>query len=191
MVQIVLLWLYHGCRPLLIMPSSSPFFWKSGSGTATMAIMTSSGKDEYLMDIALAYAAQAAALGEVPVGAVLVHKDGSLLAGAGNCCIQANDPTGHAEIRTLRLAAEKIGNYRLPGTTLYVTLEPCPMCATALLLARVERIVFGATDTKSGGIQSVYRIGSDGCLNHRFLITGGMRAEECGSILKEFFRRRR
>lgn len=148
-------------------------------------------QDEHLMGIALAYAAQAAALDEVPVGAVLMREDGSVLAGAGNCCIQAHDPTGHAEIRVLRLAAEKIGNYRLPRTTLYVTLEPCPMCAAALLFARVERIVFGAADPKGGGIQSVYRIGSDSCLNHRFLITSGVRAEECGSILKEFFRRRR
>lgn len=143
------------------------------------------------MGKALAYAAYAAALEEVPVGAVLVSADGRLLAWAGNNCIQAHDPTGHAEIRTLRIAAEKTGNYRLPGTTLYVTLEPCPMCAAALLLARVERIVFGAADPKGGGIQSVYRIGNDGCLNHRFMVTGGVRAEECGSILKEFFRRRR
>jgi tRNA(adenine34) deaminase len=148
-------------------------------------------QDAAFMGKALAYAAYAAALEEVPVGAVLVCPDGRLLAGAGNNCIQAHDPTGHAEMRVLRIAAEKVGNYRLPGTTLYVTLEPCPMCATALLLARVERIVFGATDPKSGAIQSVYHIGSDGCLNHRFSVTGGVRAEECGSILKEFFRQRR
>ena len=150
-----------------------------------------SEQDYSLMRLALAYAAQAAALDEVPVGAVLVSTDGRLLAGAGNCCIAANDPTGHAEIRALRAAAEKVGNYRLPGATLYVTLEPCPMCASALLLARVSRIVFGAADPKSGGLQSVYRIGGDGCLNHRFSVTGGVRAEECGGILRDFFRRRR
>lgn len=150
-----------------------------------------SEQDRSLMGIALAYAAQAATLDEVPVGAALVSAEGRLLAGAGNCCIAANDPTGHAEIRTLRAAAEKVGNYRLPGSTLYVTLEPCPMCAGALLLARVSRIVFGAADPKSGGIQSVYRIGGDGCLNHSFSITGGIRAEECGSLLRDFFRRRR
>ncbi len=148
-------------------------------------------QDRSLMRLALAYAAQAAALDEVPVGAVIVSPEGRLLAGTGNCCIAANDPTGHAEIRALRAAAEKVGNYRLPGSTLYVTLEPCPMCASALLLARVSRIVFGAADPKSGGIQSVYRIGGDGCLNHRFSVTGGVRAEECGGILREFFRRRR
>lgn len=150
-----------------------------------------SEQDFRLMGLALAYAAQAAALDEVPVGAVLVSSDGRLLAGAGNGCVAASDPTGHAEIRALRAAAEKIGNYRLPGSTLYVTLEPCPMCASALLLARVNRIVFGAADPKSGAIQSVYRIGGDGCLNHRFSVTSGVRAEECGGILREFFRRRR
>jgi tRNA(adenine34) deaminase len=149
-------------------------------------------QDTAFMGKALVYAASAAALEEVPVGAVLVCPDGRLLAGAGNNCIQAHDPTGHAEMRVLRIAAEKVGNYRLPGTTLYVTLEPCPMCATALLLARVERIVFGAIDPKGGGVQSVYRIGSDGCLNHRFSnVTSGVRAEECASILLAFFRQRR
>lgn len=147
--------------------------------------------DNEYIGLALGYAAEAASLGEVPVGAVLVGPDGRLLAGAGNNCIQADDPTGHAEIRVLRTAAKKSSNYRLPGSTLYVTLEPCPMCAAALVFARVGRIVFGAADPKSGGILSVYRIGSDGCLNHRFHVTGGVRAEECGSILKEFFRHRR
>ncbi len=141
---------------------------------------------------ALAYAAQAAAEGEVPVGAVLVvNREQHIIAGAGNNCIRANDPAGHAEIYTLRAAAAETGNYRLPGTTMYVTLEPCPMCAAAMIQARVERIVFGAADPKAGGVQSVYRIGTDGRLNHRFSVTGGVRAEECGGILKEFFRRRR
>lgn len=150
-----------------------------------------SEQDCFFMGQALGHAAQAAAQDEVPVGAVLVGADGRLLAGAGNCCVAANDPTGHAEIRALRAAGALVGNYRLPGSTLYVTLEPCPMCAAALLLARVSRIVFGAADPKSGGIQSVYRIGGDGCLNHRFSVTGGVRAEECGGILRDFFRRRR
>jgi tRNA(adenine34) deaminase len=147
--------------------------------------------DECFMGMALACAAEAAALAEVPVGAVLVGADGSLLALAGNNCIQARDPTGHAELRVLRAAAQVSGNYRLPGTTLYVTLEPCPMCAAALVFARVARIVFGAADPKSGGIQSLYRIGRDGCLNHRFAVTGGVLAAECSSILKDFFRQRR
>jgi tRNA(adenine34) deaminase len=147
--------------------------------------------DEALMHQALAHAAQAAARDEVPVGAVLVSKAGEVLAGAGNNCIAAHDPTGHAEIRVLRAAAQQVGNYRLPGTSLYVTLEPCPMCAAALLLARVERIIFGATDPKTGGLQSVYRIGSDACLNHRFSLTGGVLAEECSRILQDFFQQKR
>jgi tRNA(adenine34) deaminase len=148
-------------------------------------------QDEVFMGTALAYAAQAAALHEVPVGAVLVSAEGRMLAGAGNCCVAACDPVGHAEIRVLRAAAEKVSNYRLPGTALYVTLEPCPMCAAALVMARVARVVFGAADPKTGALQSVYRIGSDGGLNHRFTVTGGIRAEECSSLLKTFFQQRR
>ena len=154
-------------------------------------MVTVTGRDYNFMGLALEYAAGAAAMDEVPVGAVLVDREGAVLAGAGNNCIAAGDPTGHAEIHVLRFAAERTGNYRLPGTTMYVTLEPCVMCAAAMLHARVERIMFGATDPKAGGLQSMYRIGSDGRLNHSFVITGGIRAEECSLILKEFFKRRR
>ncbi|MCI5221898.1 MAG: nucleoside deaminase [Candidatus Electrothrix sp. AR4] len=143
------------------------------------------------MGKALEHAAHAAARGEVPVGAVLVSRESEIISGSGNNCVRANDPTGHAEIHTLRTAAEKLKNYRLPETTMYVTLEPCPMCAAAMIQARVERIVFGATDPKGGGLQSIYRIGGDGRLNHSFCITGGVRSEECGDILRAFFRRRR
>ncbi|XCN74796.1 MAG: tRNA adenosine(34) deaminase TadA [Candidatus Electrothrix aestuarii] len=148
-------------------------------------------RDFYCMGKALDFAAYAATQEEVPVGAVLVDRDYEIIAGAGNNCIRAHDPTGHAEIHTLRSAADKLGNYRLPETTMYVTLEPCPMCAAAMIQARVERIVFGAIDSKGGGLQSLYTIGSDGKLNHRFAITGGVRAEECATLLKDFFRRRR
>ncbi|MDU9047299.1 MAG: tRNA adenosine(34) deaminase TadA [Candidatus Electrothrix sp. Rat3] len=148
-------------------------------------------RDFYFMGKAIASAVEAAARDEVPVGAVLVDSEYTIVAGAGNNCIHAHDPTGHAEIHTLRAAAEKLDNYRLPGTTMYVTLEPCPMCAAAMIQARVERIVFGATDPKGGGVQSLYRIGSDGKLNHSFAITGGVRAEECATLLKDFFRQRR
>ncbi len=147
--------------------------------------------DFYFMDKALEFAALAAAEDEVPVGAVLVNQENEITAGAGNNCIKANDPTGHAEIRTLRAAAEVMHNYRLPKTTMYVTLEPCPMCAAAMIQARVERIVFGATDSKGGGLLSIYRIGGDGRLNHNFMVTGGVRADECSEILRAFFRRRR
>jgi tRNA(adenine34) deaminase len=148
-------------------------------------------RDEYFMDKAIDYAMQAAALDEVPVGAILVDQHDEILAGAGNNCIQANDPTGHAEIHTLRAAAERVKNYRLPQTTMYVTLEPCPMCAAAMVQARVERIVFGALDPKGGGLQSRYSIGCDGRLNHNFIVHSGVRAEECAKLLKDFFRQKR
>ncbi len=154
-------------------------------------MVTVTERDYYFMGLALDYAAGAAAMDEVPVGAVLMDREGDVLAGAGNNCIAAGDPTGHAEIHVLRTAAERADNYRLPGTTMYVTLEPCAMCAAAMVHARVERIVFGATDPKAGGLQSMYRIGNDGRLNHNFIISGGIRAEECSLILKDFFKKRR
>lgn len=153
--------------------------------------MTMPSGDEQFMKIALSYAKAAAGVGEVPVGAVLVSPEKEIIAGAGNNCISCNDPTGHAEIHVLRLAAEKTANYRLPGTTMYVTLEPCTMCAAAMINARIKRIVFGAADPKAGALQSVYRIGSDGRLNHRFELSSGVCAEECSRILKEFFKKRR
>ncbi len=154
-------------------------------------MVTVAERDYYFMGLALDYAAGAAAMDEVPVGAVLMDREGNVLAGAGNNCIAAGDPTGHAEIYVLRAAAERADNYRLPGTTMYVTLESCAMCAAAMVHARVERIVFGATDPKAGGLQSMYRIGSDGRLNHSFIISCGVRAEECSLILKDFFKKRR
>jgi tRNA(adenine34) deaminase len=153
--------------------------------------VTVTEEDYRLMGEALDYAAMAADMGEVPVGAVLVDRQGNKLAAAGNNCIAAADPTGHAEIHVLREAARRTGNYRLPGTTMYITLEPCAMCSAAMINARVERIVFGATDLKAGGLQSVYGIGSDGRLNHTFSITGGVRAGECSRILQDFFKKRR
>lgn len=147
--------------------------------------------DRHMMRRALAQARMAAEGGEVPVGAVLVDAQGEILAEAGNDCIGANDPAGHAEMRTVRLAAMKVSNYRLPDTTLYVTLEPCPMCATLLVHARIGRLVFGATDPKGGGIISKYRIGSDDLLNHTFTVVSGVLAEECGQLLRDFFRARR
>ncbi|MGD9949173.1 MAG: tRNA adenosine(34) deaminase TadA [Desulfobulbus sp.] len=144
-----------------------------------------------MMHRALEQARLAATMGEVPVGAVVVDEQGKILAEAGNNCIDASDPSGHAEMWALRYAATAINNYRLPGTTLYVTLEPCPMCAALLVHARISRLVFGATDPKGGAIVSQYQIGSDGLLNHGFSVTGGVLAEECGQILRDFFRSRR
>ena len=146
--------------------------------------------DERWMRLALEQAGLAAANGEVPVGAVLVESD-SLLAAAGNSPISLNDPTAHAEILALREAAAKKGNYRLPGATLYVTLEPCVMCMGAIIHARIGRLVFGALDPKTGAVQSCYMIGSDGVLNHTPAITSGVLGNDCSSILKDFFRARR
>ncbi|WP_366145326.1 tRNA adenosine(34) deaminase TadA [uncultured Desulfobulbus sp.] len=144
-----------------------------------------------MMARALELARRAAAAGEVPVGAVVVAADGAILAEAGNTCVRDSDPSGHAEMVAVRLAGRRLGNYRLPGTTLYVTLEPCAMCAALLVHARIDRLVFGAFDPKAGAVVSRYRIGSDGLLNHSFTVTGGVLAEECGRLLREFFQNRR
>jgi tRNA(adenine34) deaminase len=146
---------------------------------------------EDLMRIALFEARQAGLRGEVPIGAVLVGMDGRVLAADGNRCIEYSDPAGHAEMLVLRRAGEQSGNYRLMDTTLYVTLEPCVMCAGAMIQARIGHLVYGAEDPKAGAIISRYRIGSDGLLNHRFLIEGGCLAEESALLLKSFFSRKR
>jgi tRNA(adenine34) deaminase len=142
------------------------------------------------MHLALEQARQSALAGEVPVGAVLVHQE-HLLAAAGNHPIGSLDPTAHAEILAIREAARKLGNYRLPGTTLYVTLEPCIMCMGAIIQARIDRLVFGARDPKAGAAESCYRIGTDALLNHTIAIESGILADECGEILKEFFQGKR
>jgi tRNA(adenine34) deaminase len=143
-----------------------------------------------LMRAALAAARRAGIRGEVPVGAV-VAVAGRIVARAANRSIRGHDPTGHAEIRALRRAARRLGAYRLVDATLVVTLEPCVMCMGALVHARIGRLVYGATDPKAGAATSLYRIGEDRRLNHRFVATGGVAAEECGALLKAFFRARR
>ncbi len=147
--------------------------------------------DLEMMRLALEKAEDAASQGEVPVGAVLVSASGQVLAEAGNDCVASSDPVGHAEIRVLREAALGQKNYRLPDTTLYVTLEPCCMCAAAMIHARIKRLVFGAFDPKTGGGVSRYQLGSDGLLNHSFSVQGGVLGDECSLVLKEFFRKRR
>ncbi|WP_439849169.1 tRNA adenosine(34) deaminase TadA [Thioalkalicoccus limnaeus] len=143
------------------------------------------------MRLALELAARAAAAGEVPVGAVLIH-DGIVLGEGWNRPIGTQDPTAHAEIVALRAAAQRVGNYRLPGTRLYVTLEPCPMCASAIVHARVAHVVFGARDPKGGACGSVFDLlPSDGRFNHRTTCVGGVLAEDCAEILRAFFRARR
>lgn len=147
-------------------------------------------RDRYWMAQALDLAQQAAAAGEVPVGAVLVR--GEALIGAGwNQPIGACDPTAHAEVLALRAAAARVGNYRLVDSTLYVTLEPCPMCAGALVQARVARVVFGAVDPRAGAAGTVFNVLQSARLNHRAEVTGGVLAEGCGTLLRDFFRARR
>ena len=146
--------------------------------------------DEQWMRVALEQASATAGRGEVPVGAVLTAGD-ELIEAAGNSPIGLCDPTAHAEILALRRAAARIGNYRLTGTTLYVTLEPCIMCMGAIIHARVDRLVFGASDPKTGAAVSRYQIGSDGRLNHTLEITAGVLEAECSALLKDFFRLRR
>ena len=151
----------------------------------------SSAMDIHMMERALIQARLAGASGEIPVGAVVVDANGTILAEEGNNCIAASDPAGHAEMIAIRRAALVLNNYRLPGITVYVTLEPCVMCAALLVHARINRLVFGATDPKAGAITTKYQIGSDGLLNHSFTVTGGILAKECGCLLRDFFRNRR
>jgi len=145
--------------------------------------------DEAFMRLALAQARLAEAQGEVPVGALLV-REGAVLAEAFNQPIGAGDPTAHAEVVALRRAAQAMANYRLPGTTLYVTLEPCLMCVGALVHARVDRVVYGAADPKGGAVRSVLDV-SALPLNHRFAVAHGVLEAECRALLSDFFRSRR
>lgn len=140
---------------------------------------------------ALALARRAAAAGEVPVGALLTTSAGETLAEGWNCSIKARDPTAHAEIVVLREAAGKAGNYRLPDTVLYVTLEPCVMCAGALVQARVRRVVYGAPDPVAGAAGSVFTVLGDKRLNHVPEVIGNVLAVESGTLLREFFAARR
>lgn len=142
------------------------------------------------MSAALDNARQAESMGEVPVGAVLV-RDGERLADGWNRVIADQDPTAHAEIVALRAAAEKLTNYRLPDTTLYVTLEPCSMCAGAIINARVRRVIYAAADPKTGAAGSVIDILRHSQLNHRCEVTAGVLAEESADLLRQFFRNRR
>jgi tRNA(adenine34) deaminase len=147
-------------------------------------------EDQRFMNEALALARSAACDGEVPVGAVVVI--GSEIVGsAGNAPISRNDPTAHAEVLALRAAASRVGNYRLPASTVYVTLEPCPMCAAAMVHARVARLVYGADDPKTGAAGSVMNLLQDPRLNHRAEITAGVCSAEASSLLQAFFRARR
>jgi tRNA(adenine34) deaminase len=142
------------------------------------------------MEEALALARQAQVRGEVPVGAVVV-RDGAIIGRGGNAPIAANDPTAHAEIAALRDAARSVANYRLPGCDLYVTIEPCAMCAGAILHARIRRLAFGARDPKTGACGSVVDLFAERRLNHHTTVIGGIAGEACGLLLSDFFLSRR
>ena len=142
------------------------------------------------MQLALAEAQASAEAGEVPIGALLVRED-TVLARSGNRTIRDNDPTAHAEIVVIREAARLLGNYRLAGTTLYVTLEPCAMCAGAIIQARIPRLVYGADDPKGGAFRSCFDILTNAQLNHQVEVTGGLLTAESASLLQTFFAARR
>lgn len=146
--------------------------------------------DERLMDLALEEARKAQAAGEVPVGAIVVS-DGAIVGRGFNRPISSKDPTAHAEMIALRNAAQQIGNYRLSGVTMYCTVEPCMMCAGAMIHARIARLVYGAPDPKAGSAGSLYNVLTDPRLNHRVEVLPGIRGAECASLLRDFFSQRR
>ncbi|MEO1898416.1 MAG: tRNA adenosine(34) deaminase TadA [Methylococcales bacterium] len=147
-------------------------------------------QDEKWMGVALEQAKKAKAINEVPVGAVLVQDD-QLVASAHNQPISNNDPTAHAEIQLLRKAGKKINNYRLPNTTLYVTLEPCTMCLGAMIHARISRVVFGAFDEKTGVCGSCIDLSASKCFNHQIQVQGGILNDKCSNLISHFFSNRR
>lgn len=160
------------------------------SGKSPGGARAAGGDDEAWMAEALREARRGLAAGEVPVGAVVVV-DGRVVARAHNAPITMTDPTAHAEVLALRAAGRELGNYRLPGATLYVTLEPCVMCCGALVHARIARLVYGADDPKAGAVVSRFRVLEDAGLNHRVAVTGGVRAAEAAALLHAFFAARR
>ncbi|HEY0427211.1 MAG TPA: tRNA adenosine(34) deaminase TadA [Pyrinomonadaceae bacterium] len=147
--------------------------------------------DEFWMRRAIEAAEEAGNFNEVPIGACLINEAGELLAVAGNRTITDKDPTAHAEILVLREAARKIGNYRLTETCLYTTIEPCAMCAGALVNARVKRLVFGALDERFGAVETIFRICDNSSLNHKIEIASGILRDECRQLVQDFFRQKR
>ncbi|MEI4771964.1 tRNA adenosine(34) deaminase TadA [Psychrobacillus sp. FJAT-51614] len=143
--------------------------------------------DEYYMNLAIAEAKKAAEIGEVPIGAVIVYKE-EVIAQAFNLRETTQNATTHAELLAIQEACKKIGSWRLEETTLYVTLEPCPMCAGAILQSRIPRVVYGARDAKAGCVDSLYHLLNDNRFNHMCEVTEGILAEECGALLTQFFR---
>jgi len=146
--------------------------------------------DEYYMGLALDQARAANAVGEVPIGAVLVL-DGEVIAAAHNMRETWHDATAHAEIIVIREACRKLGRWRLTGATLYATIEPCPMCAGALVMSRIDRLVYGSPDYKAGAVESIFNVVQNDALNHKADVLAGVRGEECAALMKEFFQARR
>jgi tRNA(adenine34) deaminase len=174
----------------MIFPASRPPRSSGNEPYWYGAVSAADGIDELHMGRALLLGARAEAEGEVPVGAVLIA-GGEVLAETWNRCIALEDPTAHAEMLALRAGGKALGNYRLPDTTLYVTLEPCAMCAGAMVHARVARLVYGAKDPKTGAAGSVFDLVRSPALNHRIEVTAGVLAGECAAQLQTFFRARR
>ena len=148
-------------------------------------------KDNMYMEQALAEAQKAFALGEVPIGAVLVDETGQIVARGHNMRETWHDATAHAEMVAIREACRQLGKWRLSGLTLYVTIEPCPMCAGSLVMSRVDRVVYGSTDAKAGAVESLFNIVSHPGLNHQLAVTAGVLADDCAAIMKRFFAERR
>ncbi|HMM23091.1 MAG TPA: tRNA adenosine(34) deaminase TadA [Selenomonadales bacterium] len=146
--------------------------------------------DYDFMELALQEAREAYALGEVPIGAVLVI-DGKVIAAGHNLRETWQDATAHAEVIAIQAACRKLGRWRLTGATLYVTIEPCPMCAGALVMSRIDRLVYGSPDYKAGAVESLFNIVQNDALNHRIEVLAGVRADECAALMREFFRERR
>jgi tRNA(adenine34) deaminase len=146
--------------------------------------------DESHMKLALEEAEKAGARGEIPVGAILLKGDG-VLARDHNRCIELSDPTAHAEILVLRKGGEILGNYRLNGTVMYVTAEPCPMCVSAMVHGRISRLVYGSVEPKFGAVESKYRFLNDEGLNHKVKVDGGVLEKECAEMLRVFFKQKR
>jgi tRNA(adenine34) deaminase len=169
---------------------TNEFFRPAGMAGPQADRLEADGFDEAMMERALELAREAADLGEVPVGSVIVH-DRRIVSQAFNLRETLQDPTAHAERLAITLAGRALGSWRLEGCTLYVTLEPCPMCAGAIVQSRITRVVYGAADTKAGACASLYTLVSDPRLNHRAAITAGVLERQCGEILSRFFQDRR
>lgn len=147
--------------------------------------------DNYYMDLALKEARQAYELGEIPIGAIIVDEMGAVVSAGHNLRETRQDATAHAEIIAVRQACAKLHAWRLAGLTLYVTVEPCPMCAGALVMARLKRLVYGSADAKAGAAESLFNITDNAALNHRLEVTAGIKADECSAIIKQFFAAKR